>query len=187
MSVQLLRRLFTVDEYHKMLEAGVLTENDQVELIRGEIVQMSPIGFRHAACVDRLTELFIIRLVQLARVRVQNPVTLDDSSEPQPDIALLRRRPDFYQTGHPTPSDIFLLVEVSDTTVNYDREVKIPLYAEDNIAEVWLVNLTEQCLEVYRQPSVQGYRTVQSFQIGETLTIQALPDVTFTVDELLGE
>ena len=187
MSVQLLRRLFTVDDYYKMLEAGVLTENERVELIRGEIVKMSPIGIHHANCVDSLTELFILRLGKTVTVRVQNPVRLNDNSEPEPDIALVERRQGFRQTQHPQPEDIFLLIEVSDTTVKYDQEVKIPLYAENNIVEVWLVDLTQQCLEVYRQPTANSYEIVQTFQRGETVTIQALPHVTFTVDEILGD
>ncbi|NES77545.1 MULTISPECIES: Uma2 family endonuclease [Okeania] len=187
MSVQLLRRLFTVDQYYKMLEAGILTENERVELIRGEIVKMSPIGIHHAVCVDSLTELFILRLAKIVTVRVQNPVRLNDNSEPEPDIALLQRRQGFRRTQHPQPEDIFLLIEVSDTTVKYDQEVKIPLYAENNIVEVWLVNLPQKCLEVYRQPTANGYEIVQTFQRGETVTIQALPNVTFTVDEILGD
>ncbi|MGK7921175.1 MAG: Uma2 family endonuclease [Trichodesmium sp.] len=187
MSVELLRRLFTVDECYKMLEAGILTENKRVELIRGEIAKISPIGIHHANCVDSLTELFILRLGKTVTVRVQNPVRLNDNSEPQPDISLLERRLGSYRTRHPQPENVFLLIEVSDTTVKYDQEVKIPLYAENNIVEVWLVNLTEECLEVYRQPTANGYAIVQTFQKGETLTIQALPNVTFTVDEILGD
>ncbi|NES03443.1 MAG: Uma2 family endonuclease [Okeania sp. SIO2F4] len=187
MSVELLRRLFTVDECYKMLEAGILTENERLELIRGEILVMYPISPPHAACVKRLTELFILRLAKTVTVRVQNPIKLNDNSEPQPDVSLLQRRPDFYETQHPQPENVFLLIEVSDTTVKYDQEVKIPLYAENNIVEVWLVNLTEKCLEVYRQPTANGYEIVQTFQRGETVTIQALPNVTFTVDEILGD
>ena len=186
MSVQLLRRLFTVEQYYKMLEAGIFTENERVELIRGEIIKMSPMGIRHSACVDRINELFFLRLVKFVIVRIQNPVRLNDTSEPQPDVSLLQRRPDFYETQQPQPEDVFLLVEVSDTTIKYDREIKIPLYAENNIVEVWLVNLTEECLEVYRQPTANGYENVQTFQRGETVTIQALPNVTFSVDEILG-
>ena len=187
MSVELLRQLFTVDQYYKMLEAGILTEDKRVELIRGEIIKMSPIGIHHADCVDNLTELLILRLAKTVTVRVQNPVRLNDNSEPQPDISLLQRRQGFRQTQHPQPENVFLLIEVSDTTVKYDQEVKIPLYAENNILEVWLVNLTEKCLEVYREPTANGYEIVQTFQRGETVTIQALPNVTFTVDEILGD
>ncbi|MGD1712289.1 Uma2 family endonuclease [Dapis sp. BLCC M172] len=186
MSVELLRRLFTVDEYYKMLEAGVFTENERVELIRGEIINMSPMGIRHSACVKPLAELFILRLAKTVTVGIQDPVRLNNTSEPQPDVSLLQRRPDFYETQQPQPEDVFLLIEVSDTTIKYDREVKISLYAENNIVEVWLVNLTEECLEVYRQPIANGYEIVQTFQRGETVTIQALPNVTFTVDEILG-
>lgn len=187
MSVALLNRLlFTVETYHKMIASGVLTKYDRVELIRGEIVQMSPISPLHAGYVNRLSELFIWRLIERVRVRVQNPVELDETSELQPDLALVRRRPNFYKAGHPRPEDVFLLVEVADSTVRKDREVKIPLYAEDNILEVWLVDINEQCLEVYREPSVNGYQSVQKLESGDTVTIQAFPDVVFAVDEILG-
>ena len=186
MAVQLLRQLFTVDQYYKMLEAGILTENKRVELIRGEIIKMSPMGIRHPACVKCLAELFILRLAQTVTVGIQDPVRLNDTSEPQPDVSLLQERPDFYETQKPQPENVFLLIEVSDTTIKYDREIKIPLYAENNIVEVWLVNLNEECLEVYRQPTANGYEIVQTFQRGESVTIQALPNVTFTVDEMLG-
>ncbi|GFZ99951.1 Uma2 family endonuclease [Okeania sp. KiyG1] len=187
MSVKLLRRLFTVDQYYKMLEAGVFNENERVELIRGEIITMSPMGIYHAVCVDILNRLFFLRLPTTVTVRVQNPIRLNDNSEPQPDISLLQGQPSFYRTQHPQPENIFLVIEVSDTTIKYDREVKVPLYAENNIVEVWLVNLTEKYLEVYRQPTANGYEIVQTFQRGETVTIQAFPNVTFTVDEILGD
>jgi Uma2 family endonuclease len=186
MSVQLLKRKFTVEQYHKMAESGILTEDDRVELIRGEIVEMSPIGRRHAACVSRLVRLFTQRLETRVIVSPQNPVELDNTSQPQPDVALLQPRADFYESGHPQSSDIFLLVEVADTTIEIDREIKIPLYAEDNIAEVWLVDINEQCLEVYRQPAPIGYQSIQKFQRGQTLSIQAFPDIEITVDEILG-
>lgn len=186
MSVQLLRRKFTVEQYHKMAESGILTENDRVELIQGEVIEMSPIGRRHASCVARLTRLFTLRLGETAIVWPQNPIELDDTSEPQPDLTLLQPRPDFYESGHPQPEDIFLIVEVADTTAKFDRGVKIPLYAKDNIAEVWLVDINQQCIEVYRQPSPTGYKNVQTFQRGQTLSIQAFPDIEITVDEVLG-
>ena len=128
MSVQLLRRLFTVDQYYQMLESAILTENERVELIRGEIVKMSPIGIHHSACVKRLNELFFLRLAKTVTVGIKHPVRLNDNSEPEPDVALLQRKPDFYDTQHPQPEDVFLLIEVSDTTIKYDREVKVPLY-----------------------------------------------------------
>jgi Uma2 family endonuclease len=186
MSVQLQRLQFTVDEYHRMAEAGILTDEDRVELIEGEIVQMSPIGRRHAACVNRLNRLFSQRLGACAIVAVQNPVELSSRSEPQPDLALLQPRPDFYESGHPQPEDVLLLVEVADTTAESDREVKLPLYARSAIAEVWLVDIERQCLEVYLMPSLNKYQNVRKYQRGETLFVQAFSDVSFNVDEILG-
>lgn len=184
--MQLLKRKFTVKQYQKMAESGILTEDDRVELLRGEIIEMSPIGRRHAACVNQLVRLFTQLLGTRVIVSPQNPVELDDTSQPQPDIALLQTRADFYESGHPQSSDIFLLVEVADTTVEIDREIKIPLYAEDNIAEVWLIDLNAQCIEVYQQPTPTGYQSIQKFQRGQTLSIQAFPDLEIMVDEVLG-
>ncbi|NMG07555.1 Uma2 family endonuclease [Brasilonema sp. UFV-L1] len=186
MSVQLLRRKFTVEQYHKMAEFGILREDEQVELIRGEIIEMSPIGTKHAACVNRLVNLLIQRLGKRIILAPQNPVILSDNSEPQPDVTLLQPREDFYENAHPQPNDIFLIIEVADTTVKYDREVKIPLYAEDKITEVWLVDINEQCVEVFSEPTADGYQNVQKFRRGESLAIQAFGDVKISVDEILG-
>jgi Uma2 family endonuclease len=186
MSVQLIKRQFTIHEYHKMPEAGILKKSERVELIRGEIVKMSPIGRFHAACVNRLVRVLTRELGDRAIVAVQNPVELDDYSEPQPDIALLEPRPDFYASGHPKPADIFLVIEVADSTIKGDREIKIPLYAEDNIREMWLVDINEQCLEVYRQPTSNGYRQIEKFQRGQSLSISGFPDINIQVDEILG-
>jgi Uma2 family endonuclease len=136
--------------------------------------------------VRRLIRLFSQRLSDRALVDAQDPVALEDSSEPQPDLALLQLHDDFYESGHPQVEDILLLVEVADTTVESDREVKIPLYASSGIAEVWLVDINEECLEVYRQPSPNGYKVIQKYYRGQNLTIQAFSDVSFTVDEVLG-
>lgn len=186
MSVQLVRRKFTIKQYNQMIEAGILTENDRVELLRGEIVEMASIGRRHAACVNRLNALFNRRLAEKVIVGVQNPVELENTSEPQPDIALLQLRDDFYEAGHPQSEDVLLLVEVADTTIEFDREVKIPLYAESGISEVWVVDINDQCLEVYRQPLSNGYQIIEKYYRGQSLTIQAFSEVIFTVDEVLG-
>ncbi|MFB2917548.1 MULTISPECIES: Uma2 family endonuclease [Aerosakkonema] len=186
MIVQLLRRKFTVEQYHQMVDVGILNQSDRVELIRGEIVEMNPIGTRHAACVNRLVRLLTQRLGDVVILSPQNPVELDDTSEPQPDVALLQPRPDFYESGHPQAQDVILLVEVADTTAESDRTVKIPLYAENGIVETWLVNINEQCVEVYREPSATGYQNVQVFQRGQSLSIQAFSDINITVDEVLG-
>src|SRR5436190_15615228 len=137
MAVTVKRRRFTLDEYHRMGKTGILSEDDRVELIEGEIIEMSPIGSRHAACVDRFNEL-IARLRLNIIVRVQSSIQLDDYSQPQPDLALLRRRDDFYSSSLPRPADVLLVIEVADTTLEYDRFVKLPLSAHAGIPEAWL-------------------------------------------------
>jgi Uma2 family endonuclease len=186
MTLQLLRRKFTVEQYHKMIESGILTEDDRVELIRGEIIEMSPIGTKNAACVKCLNQLLSRKLWDRVLIAIQDPIELNDNLEPQPDVALLKPREDFYETAHPQPQDIFLLIEVADSSVNYEREEKIPLYAEANIIEVWLVDINEQIVEVYREPTAAGYQLMQKFTFGQTLSIQAFPDINITVNEIFG-
>ncbi len=186
MTVQFSRRLFTVSEYHRMVEAGILGEDDRVELIEGEIVEMSPIGSRHARCVRRLNYLFGRRVAERAIVDVQNPVRLGEHSEPQPDMLLLRPRPDFYAAAHPGPGDVLLVVEVVETSAAYDPDVKVPLYARAGILEVWLVDLGEDRVEVYREPSPQGYRSVRHFRRGDRLSAEAFPDLEVSVEDVLG-
>jgi Uma2 family endonuclease len=157
-----------------------------VELVEGEIVVMSPIGERHAAAVDRAATLFIRRAGDAANVRVQGPTRLSDRSEPEPDVLLLRPRGDFYAAGHPGPEDVLLLVEVADSSLRYDREIKVALYARRGIREVWLLDLAGARLEVYRGPGSDGYRTTQRLQRGERIVPEALPDLEVAVDELLG-
>lgn len=185
MAVRIVKRLFTVDEYHRMVEAGILGEDDRVELIEGEVVQMTPIGSRHAACVAKLTALFS-RVQDRAIVWVQNPIRLGRHSEPQPDVALLKPRADFYAQAHPGPGDVLLVVEVAETSAAYDRELKVPLYARNGVAEVWLVDLAEERVEVYRQPAPRGYQDVRRLRRGERVAPQAFPDVGLTVDDIVG-
>ena len=186
MTVQLLRRRFTASEYQRMGQAGILGEDDRLELLEGEIVEMAPIGSRHQATVDRLNRLFSRRAADEAMVRVQGPVRLGGDSEPQPDLILLRRRSDFYASAHPGPDDVLLLVEVSDTSTEYDREVKLPLYARHGIVEVWLVGLEAGVVEVYRGPTAQGYQEVSQSQRGQGLSSEAFPHLELAVDEVLG-
>jgi Uma2 family endonuclease len=186
MTVQILRKKFTVGQYHQMIESGILTDCDRVELLEGEIIEMSPVGRQHAACVDRLNELFVLALASRAIVRVQSPIRLSNNSEPQPDVSILQRRPDFYAEGHPQSQDVLALVEVSDTTVEFDRTVKVPLYAQDYIAEVWIVDLNAEAVQVHRVPSSTGYQQVQTFRRGQSLSFQAFTDVQFTVEQFLG-
>ena len=185
MSVQIERRHFTVSEYHRMAEAGILTEDDRVELIDGEIIEMAPIGVRHAACVDKLADWFRERLGRAAIVRVQNPIRLDEHSEPEPDIALLRRREDFYSQSAPTPEDVLLIVEVGDSSVEYDRKLKVPLYARAGVVEVWLIDLTESLIEVYAQPVSGAYQVFKRLKYGDALAPQAFPDLHLEVAQIL--
>jgi len=184
--VQLLKRLFTVAEYHKMAEAGILSEDDRVELLEGEVVRMAPIGLRHATCVRRLNRLFSKWVGERAIVDVQNPIRLGEHSEPQPDVALLKPRPDFYATSHPGPEDVVLVIEVAETSAAVDREVKVPLYARFGVPEVWLVDLAEDRVEVFREPSAQGYREVRVLRRGESVAPALLPDLAVPVDAVLA-
>ncbi|MBI2490826.1 MAG: Uma2 family endonuclease [Candidatus Rokubacteria bacterium] len=186
-TVELKRRQFSVKDYHRMIETGILTEDDRVELLEGEIVEMGRPGPPHQGTVDRLTRLFSSRLGDRVIVRVQGPVLLASvESEPQPDLALLVPRPDFYVTGHPEPPDILLAIEVMDTSVDKDRRVKLPLYARAGIAETWLVDLNADRVEVHRRPGPAGYADSRTLRRGEPLAIQAFPDVALTVADLLG-
>jgi Uma2 family endonuclease len=184
MSVQIARRHFNVTEYYRMMEAGILSESDHVELIDGEVIEVSPIGSRYAACVDRLNRLF--NKLEDVIVRVQSPVRLDDFSEPQPDITLLRLRPDFYAQGHPAPSDVLLVVEIADSSTEFDRVVKLPLYAEAGIPEFWLVNLPEEKVEAFSHASNNTYQESQGFGRGEFVTSRILPALSLSVDSILG-
>jgi Uma2 family endonuclease len=171
------RRRLTVAEYHRLGEAGILGEDDRVELLEGQLVQMSPIGPRHATIVDTLTELLVFAVAGRATVRVQNPVTLDRGSEPQPDIAILRRSPD-YKKAHPGPGDVILLIEISDSSLGIDKGAKLAAYAKTGIREYWIVDLTTNLIDVHRQPSGLGYAAVTTVTPMEMLEIEALPGVS---------
>ena len=186
MALSLVRRRFTVDEYHQMGRAGILHEDDRVELIEGEILEMTPIGRRHAAGVKRISRLFWQRFDDAAVISVQDPVRLDAHTEPQPDVALLRPRADFYEAGHPGPADILLIVEVAETSAALDRRVKLPLYARSGIPEVWLVELSKLTVTAHRDPGPGGYKTVRTVRRGETIAPLAFPDRELTVAEMLG-
>lgn len=186
MSVEYQKRYFNVNEYYRMAEAGVLTENDRVELIEGEIIQMCPIGSRHAACVRRAGDLLIRLLAKVVIVSVQNPVQINEYSEPLPDIALLKPRDDFYSRAHPVPEDILLVIEMADTSVDYDRNIKMPLYAKAGIPEAWLVNLPKDIIEVYTEPFNGSYQKCRLVSRGETLTTKMLANLTLNVDDILG-
>lgn len=161
------RYRFTVDEYHRLAETGILGEEDRVELIDGEIVMMTPMGSRHAACLARLTQLLVELADGAAIVRVQSPVELDGRSEPEPDLALARPRADFYTSGHPRPADLLLVVEVADSSLGYDRDVKLPLYGTAGVPELWIVDLGRGCVDAYRGPFAGGYAERRTYRRGE--------------------
>ena len=186
MSVQMQKRLLTVQEYHLMGEAGILDEDDRVELIEGEIIEMAAIGTRHASCVNRLARRFSLIPEDMATFAIQNPIQLTERTEPQPDVVLLQPRADYYATAHPIPSEVLLLVEVSDSTIDFDRDVKVPSYARSGIQEVWLWDLEANCLEVYRFPTANGYSFIQRFERGELVSPLAFPDFNVSVDLILG-
>ncbi len=180
------RRRFTRAEYYRMVEAGILGVHDRVELIRGEIVQMSPIGRRHAAFVDNLAELLIVRLTGRAIVHLQGPVALTDDTEPQPDLAVLRRRPVPYKDREAWAEDTLLLIEVADSSLAYDRSTKLRIYAEAGIPEYWIVDCAAETVEVYRTPGPEGYRDVSRADGATALTLQAFPDVALTPAEIFA-
>ncbi|NJK68221.1 MAG: Uma2 family endonuclease [Oscillatoriales cyanobacterium RU_3_3] len=176
MSVQIQRRLFTVQEYYLMAEAGVFRNNERLELIEGEIIQMPAIGTRHASCVRRLMVQFRSVRETSAILDVHNPIQLTEITEPKPDVTLLQFRADYYSTAHPLPDEVLLLVEVSDSTVDFDRTVKVPNYARSGIQEVWLWDLEENCLEVYRNPTGNSYSSMQKLGRSASISPLAFPE-----------
>jgi Uma2 family endonuclease len=180
------RRRFTVEEYYKMAETGILHEDDRVELMDGEILELSPIGSRHAACVKRLLAALPQVIGSEAIVSAQDPVRFSDDTEPQPDVALLKPRDDFYAEAHPGPEDVLLLIEVSDTTLDYDRGEKLKLYADNGIPEYWIADLTSNRVDAYSRPVNGEYRNLNRFGPGETVTSNAIPNLSITVDAILG-
>ncbi len=176
---------FSVNEYYRMAETGVLRPDARVELLDGKIIDMSPIGPSHGGVVNWLNRLFSNRSRGRWLVTVQNPVHLDDFSEPQPDLMLLKPVADDYRSRHPQPEDVFLLIEVSDSTLESDREVKLPAYGRAGIAEFWIVNLVNGTLEIYREPHFTGYGSSRILNVGDQASPALFPDAIVDVAELL--
>lgn len=175
----------TVPRYERMIEVGILDENDRVELIRGQLVAKMSIGDERAACVKRLNRQLTTLAGARAIVGVQDPVRLADSV-PEPDISLLQPRADFYASRSPTPTDVFLIIEVADSSLDYVQNGKGPLYAENGIPEYWIANLVDRCLEVHRQPRPNGtYADVRTLRPGDTAGVAALPGVSVAVSDIL--
>jgi Uma2 family endonuclease len=181
------RHRLTVSDYHKMGETGILRESDRVELIEGEIFDMVPIGPQHAGMVGLLIQTLTPKVTGKAIINAQNPVILDEYSEPQPDILVLRPRQDFYRDTHPTAAGVILLIEICDTTVSTDRSLKMPLYAQHKIPEVWLIDLPNRCVELYRNPKPieRTYQQIEILREGKATSTE-LVEVSVDVEELFS-
>ncbi len=181
------RRRFTVAEYYAMADAGILFENDPTELLDGDVIVMPPIGDWHAARVKIFANTMPPALQRRAMIAVQDPVRLDENNEPQPDVMLLLWRDDFYDGGHPVPADVLLLIEVSDTTLDYDRNEKLPRYARASIPEVWIANRPNLRIETYSNPVNGEYATIRHYGPGESIAPQAFPDIVLEVSRIVGK
>lgn len=177
------KHLTDIHEWHRMGDAGIFV-NQHIELIDGEILEMSPIGFNHSGHLNRLTSQFSQLIIGKAILSVQNPLQLSRFSEPEPDFMLLKPDADFYCTRHPTPDDVLLLIEVSDSTLAFDQNQKLHLYARHYIAEYWIINLINNCIEVYRQPNGDSYANKITLQSGN-INLSQLPDITIDIAAIL--
>ena len=181
------RRRFTVAEYYAMANAGIFSPEERVELLDGDVILMATVLDWHAFVVDWLNENFILSLQGRAQVRIQNPTRLNDYSEPEPDVMLLRRRDDFYRSGHPAPTDVLLLIEVSDSSLSFDFNQKLPRYAAAGIPEVWIINRPDIRIESYSNPAGDEYATVRHYGHDESIAPQAFPDIVLEVNRIIGE
>ncbi len=177
---------FTREQYHEMAKSGILHEDDRVELLEGRVVVMSPIGKRHAFVVRRLNNLLAQRLSGRALVDPQNPLALGEEGEPEPDLMILKAHPSDYADRLPGPDDVLLLIEVADSSVDADKEVKIPLYAKYAVPEVWLIDLSEEIVEVYTHPTQSGYSRTKRLHSDDELTVSEFSDIVIDVGFLFG-
>jgi Uma2 family endonuclease len=177
---------FTVEDYFRMGEVGILDEDDRVELLEGEIVEMCPIGYVHASVVSRLNALFTPAATGRAIVRVQDPAILSDFSAPQPDIAVVAYREDFYGTGHPHPDDVLLIIEVADSSIRTDLGWKARLYATAGVREYWVVDLSRRRIVTHAKPEGERYTSIARRSGADAVATAALAGARWTVDEILG-
>ena len=184
--VELPRHRFTVAEFARMMEMAVLDTEERVELVWGEVVKMSPINIAHTSTLKRLIHLLSTVLAGRMILSVQDPIQLFDDSLPQPDIAVLKVQDDFYSHRNPNPDDVLLLIEVSDTSLPYDRKVKSLLYGSAGIIDYWIVNLVNRQIEVHRDPQPDGYRMTIRYTAGESLSCLAFPDIALKVDDIMA-
>ena len=184
MSTPTLRRQFTVHDYARMRETGILAEDDRVELLDGEIYQMSPLGSLHIAIVNRLNKLLMRQVGDDAILSIQNSIQLNDYSEPQPDVALLNPRDDYYDQALARPDDILLLIEVADSSIEYDRDHKLPRYAASNIAEVWIIDVDQQIVEQYTQPMQGQYTQINKVLFGNRIQSKTMQQIAITTEQI---
>ncbi len=178
-------RQITVKEYDAMIESGVFNETDQVELLNGAIVEKMPKGTKHSAATDRIVRVFYRQFGETVFIRNQNPIWLDDFSEPEPDIVLAHPRTDEYEDSHPTPTEIYLVLEVSDSTLGYDRNIKGEAYSRAGIRQYLLLNVQEKTIEDYREPGADGYQAKQTYRLGQQFNLVAFPEVTISIGDFL--
>ena len=177
---------FNTTDYRRMWETGIFQEGDRVQLIAGEIVQMAAMGTKHQACVARLNRFFVEKLGDRAVVWPQNSLEISDNSLPEPDLVLLKPRADFYETLQPRSQDALLVIEVSDSTLRFDREVKTQIYARGGVLEMWLIDINRKAVEVYRDPSENGYQTELTFVLDAEMSPLAFPDCAIAVSQVFA-
>jgi len=179
------RRATNVDEYYRMAKMGLFAEGDRVELIEGALVAMTPIGDDHMTAVDLLTYHLVTAIGRRGIVSIQNPLRLDDETEPEPDVVVYKPREDFYRKNRRGVEDVLLVIEVASSSVRYDKEVKAPLYAKHGIPEYWIVRLDTQVIEVHREPKSDGYGSIREFRAGAVLEPLLLPGISISTDRVL--
>jgi Uma2 family endonuclease len=189
MTIDTLIRPLTTDDYHRMIQNGIIHEGEHVELILGQIVNMAAKGTRHTLCTRKIFKLLLNKIGDQADIQSQDPIVLSDRTEPEPDIVIARQRSDEYVNSHPTPNDIILIIEVADSTLTYDRQIKLPLYATAGIQEYWIVNLIDNRLEVYREPDqdFQGegiYTKNQIYLPSKSIELPEFTDTTIVLADI---
>lgn len=180
------KRLINIEEYHKMEEVGILNHLDKVELINGEILHMSPIGSKHQGVINKITNLFVPLYSGKAVVQVQGPIQIDNFSEPVPDVMLLKPRKDFYTKKHALPKDVLLLIEVANSSLQYDKKIKLPIYAQSKIKEYWIVNLQDEIIEIYKSPKNGMYKNNAIVSIEDKVSCSAFSKKRIAVKDILG-
>lgn len=178
-------RQITVEEYDAMIENGVFDEDDRVELLNGAIVDKMPKGTKHSSANDRINKIFYKNFSEKVIIRNQNPIWLDEFSEPEPDLVLAKPKADEYENSHPTPEEILLIVEIADSTLNYDRNSKGAAYARAGIKQYLLLNVQEKTLEDYREPSADGFQSKQTYRSGQSFNLVAFPETALAVKDFL--